>query len=60
LISGGNIYSFATTNTFTLTDSTSFTLGTVVLQLRNNDGSSPFDSAPSDWSTTTVAVYSHW
>ena len=44
-ISSGNIYSFATTNTFTLTDSTAFTLGTVVLQLRNNDGSSPFDDS---------------
>src|SRR5688572_20822909 len=42
-ISSGNIYSFATTNTFTLTDSTAFALGTVVLQLRNNDGSTQFD-----------------
>jgi hypothetical protein len=42
-ISSGNIYSFATTNTFTLTDSTAFTIGTVVLQLRNNDGSVQFD-----------------
>ena len=42
-ISSGNIYSFATTNTFSLTDSTAFTLGTVVLQLRSNDGSAEFD-----------------
>ena len=38
-----NIYSFSSTNTFTLTDSTSYTLGTVVLQLRNGTGTNPFD-----------------
>jgi len=42
-ITGGNIYSFATTNTFTLTDATAYTLGTVVFQLRNNDGTVPFN-----------------
>ena len=34
LTGSGNIYNFSTTNSFLLTDATSFTLGTVVLQTR--------------------------
>lgn len=38
-----NIYSFSSTNTFTLTDSLPFNASTVVFQARNGGGTVPFD-----------------